>query len=113
MCSTVAVTFPVRKRDYSVELVCKAFDDQCRRRVELLQAGVAYDEFGYDFDKNDGSIMVMLRVYVPRPPPPPGQENDLSILTFVSALAIVIILAVLLAAQRRRHNRLRRELEGK
>jgi predicted transcriptional regulator len=56
--------YPKAKMDSVIRVTLKIYDNESARRVELLRAGVPYDEFGYDFDTNDGSVYVSLRVYV-------------------------------------------------
>ena len=56
--------YPKAKEDSVFRVTLKIYDNESARRVELLRAGVSYDEFGYEFDVNDGSVIVRLRVYV-------------------------------------------------
>ena len=57
-------TYSRDKNDEYIDVWLKVFDNESARRVELYRAGVSYDEFKYEFDTNDGSTVVKLRVYV-------------------------------------------------
>jgi hypothetical protein len=102
-CSTVTTSFPRERRGEFFEIILKAYDNESARRVELYQAGVPYDEFGYDFDPNDGSISVKLRVYITDPPDRDKRHPpDFWPLVFLLVLVVVLYLSFMLAAQRQR-----------
>ena len=60
--------YPADREGEHLFAILKVFDNESARRVALLHAGVAYDEFGYDFDQNDGSTSVRVRILVRAPP---------------------------------------------
>jgi len=69
--------YPAEREGQYLFAILKVYDNESARRVELLRAGVAYDEFGYSFDPQDGSTRVRVRILVRAPPdekqasPPP------------------------------------------
>lgn len=66
--------YPADREGQYFYVILKVFDNASTRRVELLRAGVAYEEFGYDFDPEDGSTSVRLKVLVRAPRPPANEE---------------------------------------
>jgi len=66
------VSYMRDQNDKYMFVILKVFDNESARRVELLRGGVSYNEFKYDFDQNDGSTIVKLRMHIlPIPPPEP------------------------------------------
>ena len=104
------VTFPIQKAGEYIDVMLKVFDNESTRRKELFHAGVSYDEFNYDFDPSDGSTYVKLRIHVRyhTDPPPPPPRNYWPFV-FLCALVVVLYLGFILAAQRQRLARARRE----
>jgi hypothetical protein len=97
-------SFPITRNGEYFEVWLKVFDNESARRVELYRAGVSYDEFRYEFDANDGSTCVKLRIHVrdrTDPPPPPPPHNFWPFV-FLCALVVVVYLGFMLAAQRQR-----------
>lgn len=78
--------YPADQEGQDFFAILKVYDNESARRVELLRAGVAYDEFGYDFDPQDGSTSVRIRVLVKAPPGErPGQAPPYWALAVVAA----------------------------
>ncbi|MBM4248310.1 MAG: hypothetical protein FJ149_02550 [Euryarchaeota archaeon] len=95
--------------DEYLDVVLKVFDNESARRVELYRAGVPFDSFGYEFDTNDGSVLVKLRVKVD-PIPVKGDDGlgrFLSRYGGITFLGIIALVMMVGAAQtyrsRRRH----------
>ena len=80
------------KGNLYVFVVLKVFDNESARRVELLRAGVSYDEFGYPFETTDGSTLVKLRVLVKPAPTPPTPTNIPWLYIGLGVIALVMML---------------------
>jgi hypothetical protein len=94
-------SYPIYRNDERVDVILKVFDNESARRVELYRAGVSYDEFKYEFDPNDGSVMVKLRVYIK-----PVKTPEVNIFDqywknygFITILGIVSLLMMIGAVQ--------------
>ena len=57
-------SYPLDRANGFFYAILKVYDNESQRRVALLHAGVAYGEFGYDFDPADGSVSVKIKITV-------------------------------------------------
>jgi hypothetical protein len=94
------VSYPIYKNDEYLDVWLKVFDNESARRAELYRAGVSYDEFQYEFNPQDGSTFVKLRVYInPVKAPPSDPLAPLKRYGLIISLGIISLVMMVGAVQ--------------